>query len=606
MTPPPQAPYPLPYIAIPSENIASHLVDMAQRQPNTPAILAQPQRNAQGKLHYTTCTFQQLHEQSDTLARGFATLGIHPGMRTALCVRPGLDFFAITFALFKLSAVPVLIDPGIGLRNFGRCLSQAQPTAFIGTPLAHLARRLLGWAKATARIQITTGHFGGTSLKTIIKNGTTPPDNSSFSIQHSALETAAILFTSGSTGPAKGVVYTHSNFDAQVRSLRDTYHIQPGEIDLATFPLFGLFGPALGMTTVIPDMDFTRPGFVDPRHIIEPIQQLGITNMFGSPALLERVGQWGVQHPIKLPSLRRVISAGAPVPASVLAQFTTMLQPDVQIFTPYGATESLPVCSIGSTEILSETTALTDQGHGVCVGKVAGTFQVPSARRPQVAPQDTPQDTSTNGTRSVPATLPSKLPDAMQVRIIKITDAPIPTWSDDLLLPPNQIGEIFVQGPVVTAEYFNRPDATAAAKIPTPYDTFPFGHRMGDVGYFDSLGRLWFCGRKSHRVKLPIGDLFTIPVEAIFNTHPLVRRSALVGITRDGTLQSVVCIELRPNTTRAQRRQLSAQLRTLATQYPHTKEITDFLIHPRFPVDIRHNAKIGREKLTLWADRKLP
>jgi len=583
-------------------NVAAHLTALARSQPDTPALLCLQGFDAAGKVTYAPYCYRHLEERSNALAHGLGLLGITRGTRTALCLRPGIWFFAVTFALFKLGAVPVLIDPGIGLKNFGRCLSQAQPAAFIGTPLAHLLRRTLGWARQTVRINVTTERFGGHALRAIQARGeqesakalpiTTPDDP------------AAILFTSGSTGPAKGVLYTHANFTAQVAALRDLYHIQPGEIDLATFPLFGLFGPALGMTTVIPVMDFTRPGQVEPRNILEPIRQLQITNLFGSPALLQRVGQWGAQQGIKLPTLRRVISAGAPVPAKVIERFSTMLAPDAQIFTPYGATEALPVCSIGSHEILTATRHLTDQGQGVCVGRPVG---------------------------------------GATVRVITITDDPIPTWTDDLLLPQGQIGEIVVQGPAVTTAYYDRPEATHLAKIPDPRGGFY--HRMGDVGYFDATGRLWFCGRKSHRVRLPGGDLFTIPVEAIFNTHPKVYRTALVGVSihhahgsqsmgqcaptgtprpappnslpsvesnraagsmpESGSIRPVLCVELQPEAARADRATLRAELAALAARYPHTQMIKDFLFHPGFPVDIRHNAKIGREKLALWAAEKL-
>jgi acyl-CoA synthetase (AMP-forming)/AMP-acid ligase II len=542
-------------------NIASTLTEMAARQPGAAAILANPRRDS-GKIDYTPCTYLELDQKSDAIARGLQTLGIARGDRAAVCLRPGVDFFATTFALFKIGAVPVLIDPGIGLKNFGRCIAQAEPAAFIGLPIVHLLRRTLRWAKRTIRLNVTTGNFGGISLRAVEQRGAPATSTEPLSTETGV---AAILFTSGSTGPAKGVVYTHGNFCAQIEALRDTYRIQPGEMDLATFPLFGLFGPALGMTTVIPDMDFTRPGFVDPRNIIEPILQLGITNMFGSPALIDRVGRYGEKNGIALPSLRRVISAGAPVPASALARFTKMLSPDAEIFTPYGATESLPVTSIGSKEILGETAALTDSGKGVCVGRPAG---------------------------------------EIRAKIVAITDDPIAEWSADMELPPNRIGEIVVQGPVVTREYFQRPEATRNSKI-QEVSTEKFYHRMGDVGYFDETGRLWFCGRKSQRVRRSDGDLFSTPFEAIFNTHPHVVRSALVGITRGGEQEPVICIELNPEGKHGKRSTLLAELRTLAERHPHTQIIRNFLVHPRFPVDIRHNAKINREQLALWAQKKV-
>lgn len=542
----------------PPINVASYLADMARRQPATDALLTSPRRDSQGKLKFTRTTFRQLDDLSNSLARGLASLDIGSGTRTALLLRPGVDLFATTFALFRLGAIPVLIDPGIGLKNFGKCLAQAQPSAFIGIPLAHLLRRVLGWSKSTIKTNITTGTFGGISLS---KLALPPIIENQKSKMGGENPLAAILFTSGSTGPAKGVLYTHANFDAQIHALKALYHIQPGEIDLATFPLFALFGPALGMTTVLPDMDFTRPGHVHPPNILDPIRQLNITNMFGSPALIDRVGRYGQQDNIKLPSLKRAISAGAPASAPSLERFSNMLNADTQIFTPYGATESLPVSSIGSHEILRETWALTDTGHGVCVG------------------------------------LPA--PD-MRVRIIKITDAPIATWSDDLELPAGQIGEIVVQGPVVTTEYFQRPEATAHAKIQGGDSLF---HRMGDCGYCDNKGRLWFVGRKSQRVRLPTGDLHSTPVEAIFNTHPAVARAALVGIQHQGATVPVICIELENRKSKIEN--LTPELLALAQKFHHTKMINRFLIHPRFPVDIRHNAKINREQLAAWAQRKL-
>jgi len=317
------------------------------------------------------------------------------------------------------------------------------------------------------------------------------------------------------------------------------------------------------MTAVIPQMDFTRPGSVDPRTIIDTITRYGATTMFGSPALINRVGRYGAEQGIRLPTLKRVISAGAPVPATVLERFSRMLEPGVEIFTPYGATESLPVCSIGSREILEETSAVTNQGGGVCIGKpVAG----------------------------------------MRVELIRISDEPIAVWHDDLKVAAGQVGEIVVQGPQVTRSYYQRPEADRQAKISDPAGGF--FHRMGDLGRLDEQGRLWFCGRKSHRVETAAGPLFTIPVEAVFNTHPAVFRSALVGVGLKGNQQPIVCVELENGVT-GNRDTLRKELLAIAASHHHTAGITTILFHPAFPVDIRHNAKIFREKLAVWAAEKM-
>ena len=374
-------------------------------------------------------------------------------------------------------------------------------------------------------------------------------------------ETAAILFTSGSTGPPKGVVYTHAIFNAQVNMLRDLYGIEPGEVDLCTFPLFALFAPALGMTSIVPEMDATRPAMVDPTKIIDAIESFGVTNMFGSPALIRRVGEYGAERGIKLPSLRRVISAGAPVPARVLERFATMLAPGVQIFTPYGATESLPVASIGSDEILGETRHATDRGAGVCVGRpVAG----------------------------------------MKAEIIRISDEPIAVWSDDLKVPDGAVGEIVVAGPVVTRSYFQRPEANRLAKIEAPGGVVM--HRMGDLGYRDDRGRLWFCGRKAHRVVTGNGTLYTIPCEAVFNTHPEVNRTALVGLGPAENQRPVLCVEpVKWPLSRKDRARIEADLKAIGAGFAHTNTIETFVFRKAFPVDTRHNAKIFREKLAVWA-----
>lgn len=536
---------------------------MADRQPETPAVFA-PQRDRADQLTYQKITFRELDETSSRLARGLERMGIRAGVRTALMVPPSAEFFALTFALFKVGAVPVLIDPGIGLKNFGNCLREAEPQAFVGIAKAQAARVILGWARPFVQKVVTVGRkwfWGGLTLREVEALG--QGEGSFPAVEQAAEAMAAILFTSGSTGAPKGAIYTHEMFTAQVEQVRRLYGIQPGEMDLPTFPLFALFGPALGMTEVLPEMDFTRPAQVDPRKIIGAIEQFRITNMFGSPALINRVGRFGAEQGVKLPTLRRVISAGAPVPAKTLARFVAMLGEGTEVFTPYGATECLPVASIGSREILSETRQQTELGRGVCVG------------------------------RPVPE---------LDLRVIRITDDPIAAWSDDWLVPAGEVGEITVRAAQASRAYFQHPHANALAKIPTADGGFY--HRMGDVGYLDEQGRLWFCGRKSHRVVTSGGTLFTIPCEAVFNTHPAVFRTALVGVGGTAAVEPVLCVELEAVAREQPQETLRRELLALGARHPHTQGIRRILFHPAFPVDIRHNAKIFREKLAVWAARQ--
>lgn len=538
-------------------NISRPLTEMAVLQPDTAAIIF-PQKGR-------SLTFRELDQESDRIARGLSRIGIGRGTKTALLVPPSPELFALTFALFKAGAVPVFIDPGIGARNMKGCLAEAEPEAFIGIPKAHLARRLLGWGRNSIRITVVVGGgsmWGGVPLADVRKSET---DDLPFSpVDTLCGDPAAILFTSGSTGPPKGAVYTHGTFAAQVDTLRDLYDIRPGEIDLSTFPLFALFAPALGMTALIPQMDFTRPGSVDPRRILGPAAEYSATTMFGSPALLNRVGRYAAEHSITLPTIKRVISAGAPVPASVLERFAAMLDADGEIFTPYGATEALPVSSIGSHEVLGVTGAMTGEGHGVCVGR------------------------------------PVK---SITLTIIPITDTPVEMWNDDLALPAGEIGEIAVRGPQVSSVYLNRPESTIMAKIADP--SGGVWHRMGDAGYRDDSGRIWFCGRKAHRVVTSRGTLFTIPVEGVFNTHPKVFRTALVGLGKKEKQQPVLCVELESKAGKPEQETIRKELLELGRRYPHTENIHTILFHPSFPVDIRHNAKIFREKLALWAEKEL-
>ncbi len=509
----------------------------------------------------TRIRFGELDTQSTRLASGLNRLGIAAGMRVVVLVPFSADFIRLAFALFKAGAVPVLIDPGLGRKNTLLCIQQAEPEAMIGISLAHGVRKLFPGPFRTVKIAVTAGRrwfWGGATLRQAERAGSANFQTAASSPN----DPAAILFTSGSTGPSKGVRYTHGMFLRQVAALQSLYGIEAGETDLATFPLFSLFSIGMGMTTVLPKMDFTRPADVDPEMLLGIIKTSAVSNCFGSPALWQTVSRYGTDRSVSLPSLRRVLIAGAPVPGSLIERVRSLLPDASRVCTPYGATEALPVASIEADEILNETWPRSQQGEGICVGRpVAG----------------------------------------LDLKIIRITDAPIEKWQDDLQVAQGEIGEIAVRGDWVTRNYCNRPDADRLAKIP---DGNRFWHRMGDVGWLDETGRLWFCGRKNQRVVTQEDTLFTIPCEAVFNRHPKVRRTALVGTGDRGCQRPVLIVELEKDTGTTEP-VLIEELRALGQAHAHTQTIDRFLFHPGFPVDIRHNAKIFREKLSLWAEEQL-
>ncbi|AXI83786.1 AMP-binding protein [Xylella taiwanensis] len=541
-------------------NIAAVLPRLARERPDQIAIRC-PGRHVSGGMaaYDVTLSYRELDMRSDAIAAGFSGYGIGRGVRTVVMVRPSLEFFLLMFALFKAGAVPVLVDPGIDRSALKQCLKEAEPQAFIGILLAQLARRLLRWAPSVTRIVTVDTRWacGGTTLARLERAGVGAGAQLA---DTTADEIAAILFTSGSTGVPKGVVYRHRHFLGQIALLRDMLGIVPGGVDLPTFPPFALFSPALGLTSIIPDMDPRCPARADPRKLHDAIARFNVSHLFGSPALLRVLAEYG--RP--LPTLRCVTSAGAPVPPEVVAQIRALLPEDAQFWTPYGATECLPVAVVESRE-LETTRAATERGAGTCVGHV-------------MAPN--------------------------LVRIIAIDDAVIEAWDAVREVGLGEIGEITVVGPSATDTYCNRTAATRLAKIRERLadGSERIVHRMGDLGYFDAQRRLWFCGRKTHRVETVHGPLYTEQVEPVFNVINGVRRTALVGIGALGAQRPVLCYEALPGVDAAA---LEQRLRVTARASLHTVAIADVLSHPGFPVDIRHNAKIGREHLAVWAAQQL-
>ncbi|MEX0323846.1 MAG: fatty acid CoA ligase family protein [Puniceicoccaceae bacterium] len=523
-----------------SANVARFLVRQAEAQPDAIAVMAPQGRDADGRIKYEEITFAELHAQSDQVAHGFVKKGIRRGMRTLLMVRPGSDLIRCCFALFKMGAVPVVIDPGMGMKNFLSCVRRTRPEALVGIPLAQNVRRFSRRAFKSVRHAVTISKgFSGWYSKF---------KGSDFSITEPGPdELAAILFTSGSTGAPKGVCYGHGQFDAQVRLVRDTFSIEPGEVDLPMLPIFALFNPALGMTTVVPEMDPGKPAEVDPDKIIQAIEQCNVTNSFGSPVLWKKISARAKETGKTLPGLRRILMAGAPVPPVLVEQLQPVF-PNATLWSPYGATECLPVSCIDGDTILEESLEKTTSGAGTCVG-------VPVA--------------------------------GVEIRIIPIHFSMIRFLKDTTELPAGEIGEIIATGPSVTKSYDGLKYATRRAKICDGQGRI--WHRMGDAGYLDEDGRLWFCGRIAERVMTVDGPMYTDCCEGIFNAMKGVSRSALIGLGKAPDQEPAIVIE------REQGDQPDEDdVLEFAAVFRPTRAIGKVFFSDAFPVDVRHNAKIHR------------
>ncbi len=544
-------------------NLSQPLAEMAASHPQRLAVIFPLGGDGEQRRH-SRHTFQQLDSLCNRTARGLFGLGLGKGSRVLLLVRPGITLISAAFALLRLGAVPVIIDPGMGWRPFLRCVQDAAPAGFIGIPQAHLLRLLFPAAFRSVQCAVVAGRFGigrAPALASLL-----PADAQPFPpAQMAPGDEAAIAFTSGGTGLPKGVVYRQEMFLAQLELLRTAVGIQPGEVDLPGLTIFSLFGPALGTTEAFPELDPSHPARVNPARLVQDINAHGVTHSFGSPVIWRRVADHCMSTGERLPTLRRIYMAGAPVPPALVRDMKQVLEGG-EVYTPFGATEALPLTMMSGSEILEETAALSEQGAGMCVGRPV---------------------------------------QGLEVRIIRISDEAIPEWEAGLELPPGEAGEIAVRGPVVTRQYVNRPDADALAKI-REGDTV--WHRMGDLGYFDEQGRLWFCGRKVHRVQTAEGLLLPVCCEAVFNAHPRVQRTAVVGVGAPGRQEAVLVVEPTPGRRRSRAEQavLQGELLSRGAALAATRGIRRVLFYPRgFPVDVRHNAKIDRLALGRWAAGRL-
>ncbi len=582
--------------AVETDSVAGWLERNARAFPDKPAVIHPDRRGPAG---YRTITYGELQRTVEELARGFRRAGITRGTRTVLMAPPGPELFALCFALFRVGAVPVVVDPGMGVRRMLHCYRAVGAEAFIGPPLAQLVRVLGRRTFAAVRVPVTLGRRRLGRGHTLTALRTTPATGSraDAAAPTGGDDLLMIGFTTGSTGPAKGVEYTHRMALSIARQIEEVHGRTRDDVSLVTLPFYGVLDLVYGSTLVLAPLAPARVARADPALLLDALERFRVTTMFASPALLRNLaghltGPARGRHP--LPDLRCVVSGGAPVPDTVVAALRRVLDEKAKIHVTYGATEVLPITSIEAAEILGDDVethredAEAEGGAGAVAATGAGTAARSAAGE------------GTCVGRPVPGT---------RVTIVPVTDGPLARLDPTTGLPAGRVGEILVHGDSVSKRYHRAPHSDAAHKVtevrPDGEDS-RIWHRTGDLGHLDAEGRLWFCGRTAQRVRTGYRDLHTVRCEGVFNAHPLVRRTALVGTGPAGAQRPVICVEIETGTGLDESgwTELVAELRTMAEGHAATTGLHEFLRHPGFPVDIRHNAKIGREELARWAERQ--
>ena len=506
-----------------------------------------------GTPRYDTLDFGALAARIDAYEHGLMEAGLRAAERVIMLVTPGADFLALSYAVMGRGAVPVFIDPGMGVDAVVACMREAEPSGFIGVPRAHLLRLKAGELFRSLRFSVVAGRFppcGAMRLCDLRRPSAAPPTP----VPRGDADPALVAFTSGATGRPKGVVFTNRMLSEQLAVFRGQFGFRGGDQDLPLLPVFSLFTAALGVGSIFPPLDPSRPLSLVPSQIIRVMRDLGNQTSFGSPALWSKIGEYCRQTGATLPQLRRVFMAGAPVSQTTI-DLVKAACPQAESFTPYGATEALPVTIASADELWQDRPVLAVTGE-----------------------QGTPVGRAIEG---------------VALRVVQpLTAQPAVPLVD---CPDRVIGEIVVSGDTVSREYLRRPEATATSKIK---DGDRVWHRMGDMGYLDAGGQLYFCGRKAHVVSTPDHTFHSVPVENIFNRHPQIRRSALIEVAGGPAL--AVEPASWPLTPQA-RQTLAAELRAVGVSDPVTAAIRRFYFHQSFPVDARHNAKIFRDRLGAWA-----
>lgn len=552
----------------PSEifDLSAEIRETAALFPDRVAVIEPHEGARRGEWNLTKYTYAQLSRDADTIAAALHAKGFKAGMRTVFMAPPSYEAAAVGIALSQVGVTFLWIDPSVGYRNVAERLSRVKPEAFVGIPISLAGKLIFGWGRRFGMKNIVLqGSFpGAMSFKSLVNfkgSRQTPPD-----VKPS--DPSNVLYTTGSTGPAKPALYTHSQFSNVYRTATYSWRFHEYEddipVDMAAFAAFLFIGLLGRGTMVVPPYNFvkTTPATTPAREVCDVIEAANVHSLFASPAFLERIAAHATDNPQQLRSLRRVIGGGAPMFAPLIRALKAVIPEDAEVWSNYGATEALPSTEMGCKETLEETAALTDEGAGICVG------------RP----------------------FPNN-----EVRVVGPIDQSSTQLSDYEVQETGAIGELIVRGPNISTEYFWDPASTAKNKLYGADGTI--WHRLGDVGHLDEKGRVWVAGRVSQCVRVGEDLLLPIAIEAIFDKHPAVRRSGLGVRTTGGTDQAVVAIELKSALPSAEQQALLQDFNASLKTDERLRAVSEVIILAALPVDPRHNAKIERGKLSLMINK---
>lgn len=493
---------------------------------------------------YESLTFAEIEQRVNHYAQTFLHNGFNVGDRVLVFIKPSLEFPIVIFALFKAGLVPVFIDPGMGVDSMLQCIQSSKAKGLVGIPKIHHLRLLKPHFFTSIEVAfVVMGRaLNALSLDVLLKQNAHTEIKLSCMTKESL---AAILYTSGGTGQPKGVLYTHGMFINQTIKLKQMFKLTPQDKDYPCFPLFGLFSLALGLTVVMPEVDLMKPADVNGKTITQSLIHHKITFSTGSPALWKKVASYSVKKKITLPFLKGLATFGAPVSLKLHADLAKVLTHG-ELYTPYGATECLPVSLMTSREILGETRYQTLLGEGTCVG-----YPAPST----------------------------------EIKILCLESKKITNQS-------NYIGEILVSSETMTSGYDAREAESMIISFTCP-ETQKRYHRMGDMGKIDNFGRLWFLGRCVHSFKLANVWLCTEEIESAINNMIDINRSALIKV-KDKIILVIERNDGMIDLPESLKEKFFQKIRVTLSNLPKGHFIDEIIIDRSFPVDSRHNIKIDR------------